>query len=229
MKMKLVIRIESAIWRRRYLRPIYPLIEPYFRWRRRERWNATWAVESARPASELSTIVPRELVEAVDSGWFPASSSILDIGSGRGHISAWLAERGFRVLGADLSEEATGLARRHFAHLSDRVEFRTLDMCAAPPQGARFDVLLDRGCFHVIPAALRSRYIANVASAAHGGARFLLLCKLSMVEEAHALCAPHFEVLRTHATAEPHRRSAGPMPRAEAPAAALWMIRRGTG
>jgi SAM-dependent methyltransferase len=181
--------------------------------------------------AELSTTVPRELIEAVESGWIPASSSIMDIGAGRGQISAWLAERGFHVLGADLSAEAITLAQRHFQHVSDRLEFRRLDICSDPPEAGRFDALVDRGCFHVIPPALRSRYVDRVAAWAKHEARFLLLCRtndpMGRVETLRELFAPHFELVRARPTTEPIRRSAGPIPRMKAPGIALWMIRSG--
>jgi cyclopropane fatty-acyl-phospholipid synthase-like methyltransferase len=175
--------------------------------------------------------VPRELIEAVDTEWIRPGSSVLDIGSGRGQISAWLAARGFHVLGADLSAEATKLAKAHFQGPSDRLEFRTLDICRDPPEAARFDALVDRGCFHVLPPPLRPRYAANVAAWAKEGARFLLLCKVTrtehlLVQEVRQLFAPYFDVVRAEPAAEPHRRSAGPLPRAEAPGAVFWMIRR---
>jgi cyclopropane fatty-acyl-phospholipid synthase-like methyltransferase len=154
----------------------------------------------------------------------------MDIGSGRGQISAWLVERGFRVLGADLSEEATKLAKKHFQHMGDSLEFRTLDICRDPPDDSRFDAMFDRGCFHVIPREQRPRYVANVAAWAKGGARFLLLRKgysdSRFIVEHRKLFDPYFELIRAQPAAEPHRRSAGPIPRVEAPGAAFWMIRR---
>jgi SAM-dependent methyltransferase len=212
---------------------IASLVEPVLTRRRRLSWDRAWMVESRRPVAELSTTVPRELIEAVESGWIPASSSIMDIGSGRGQIAAWLAARGFHVLGADLSAEAIKLARRHFQHVSDRLEFRRLDICNDPPDAGRFDALVDRACFHVIPPVLRPRYVDCVAAWAKPDARFLLLCRVNdpmgRVETLRGLFDPHFELIRARPTTERIRRSAGPIPRIEAPGIALWMIRRGAG
>jgi len=218
------------------LRAFSPIVEPYLCWRQRRqraKWDRDWERESQRPVSQLSTIVPRELVEAVESGWIPPSSSVLDVGSGRGQVAAWLAEQGFRVLGADISEEATNLAKRHFEHLSGRLEFRTIDFCVDPPDGAQFDVLFDRGCLHIILPAMRPRYVANLAARARAGARLLLLSRVSkghsesqLVAELRELFDPYFEVIRTQSAAEPNRRSVGPVPRDETRAVVFWMIRR---
>jgi cyclopropane fatty-acyl-phospholipid synthase-like methyltransferase len=185
-------------------------------------------VESRRPVSDLSTESSPELVEAVESGWFPPSSSVMDIGSGRGHISAWLAERGFEVMGADFAPEATRLARKHFEGVSDRLTFRTLDICADSPEPARFDALFDRGCYHSIPRETKPRYARNAATWAKEGARFLLLSKVArseseLIEEVRELFGPYFDVVRTEPTFL--TRSTGPIPRIRLPAIAFWMVR----
>lgn len=226
--------IENEGWRlcgpRGALRGLRPVLAPMLEGLRRARWNMLWKIEDHRPASELSTAVPKELMEAVASGWIPPGSSIMDIGSGRGQVSGWLAEQGFRVLGADLSAEATELARKHFQGGSDRLEFRTIDICETKPEEARFDGLIDRGCFHIIPDALRPRYAANVAGWAKAGARFLLLAKQDgpedrMIADVRALLDPYFEVVRVGTTRL--SRSAGPFPRIENRAVVFWMVRRG--
>jgi 2-polyprenyl-3-methyl-5-hydroxy-6-metoxy-1,4-benzoquinol methylase len=197
--------------------------------RRRARWERRWEVESKRPDSDLSTEVPRELVEAVQSGWFAPPASVMDIGSGRGQISAWLAERGFHVLAADFSDQATKLAQLHFQHLRDRLEFQTLDICAHRPDRPRFDALIDRGCFHSIPRAMQARYASNVAAWAREGARFLLLSKAEdtearLIEEVRQLFEPYFELTRTQPTVV--TRATGPIPRIQKPGVAFWMVRR---
>src|SRR6185295_3596455 len=117
-----------------------------------------------------------ELITAVRDGWFVPGSSIMDIGSGRGHISAALARRGFTVLGADLVESATQLARRHFSRIGPNLTFRTLDICMDLPEAGRFDAFLDRGCFHGLSqhASLQQKYLENVFAWGKPGARLLL-------------------------------------------------------
>jgi len=219
----------ERLWRllgpRGPLRLLLPVFEPYLSRLQRARWDQDWELESQRPVSELSTVVPNELVEAVESGWIPPSSSVMDIGSGRGQISAWLAERGFRVLGVDLSAEATALAKLHFHHLGERLEFRTFDICTTPPEPGRFDWLVDRGCFHIIPDPLCPRYVANVAAWAKHGAPFLLFCRSYRVDRVPELFDSYFELIRTQPIL--YSRSVGSIPRVTGPGVAFWMIRRG--
>jgi 2-polyprenyl-3-methyl-5-hydroxy-6-metoxy-1,4-benzoquinol methylase len=62
-------------------------------------WEERWSRENYLPA--WRNLIPPEVQQAVESGWFPARSMILDIGCGGGEIAAWLAERGFTVIGID--------------------------------------------------------------------------------------------------------------------------------
>ena len=202
-----------------------PVLEPTLRRLETARWNQDWTVESRRPVTQLSDVMPQDLVEAVQSGWVRPSSAVIDIGSGRGQISAWLAERGFRVLGVDVSPQATALARLHFSHLvGERLEFRTLDACANAPAPGRFDWLVDRGCFHVIPELLHPRYVANLAVWAKPGAAFLLFCRIHRADKVPELFGPHFETIRVRPS--PYSRSAGPLPRVTVSGMTFWMLRR---
>jgi SAM-dependent methyltransferase len=209
-----------------HLRILSPVLTAYLPGRETTRWDRDWVRETQRPASELSTIVPVELIRLVEEEWFPPGARVLDIGSGRGQISAWLAQQGFRVLGVDLSPEAIRLTRAHFQDFGDRLEFRTIDICGDTPEEARFDALVDRCCFHVVPPLLRPRYIANVAAWAKDGARFLLLCRESQAPPVPRLFEPYFELVRAQPMAGTLRRSAGPIPRWEEPGIEFRMIRR---
>lgn len=189
------------------------------------RWEDAWATERKGARDLLADVVPSQLEEAVATGWIPPGSPAIDIGSGRGQVAAWLAERGFPVLAADVSEEATLLARRDFAYLAPLLEFRTLD--ASIPAGeleGRFDLLFDRGCYHILPTTLLPGYLSNVAAWARPGARFLLFSKRGPDGDVPRLFEPAFEIRDSEPIV--YVRSAGPHPRAEAPGTAFRMIRR---
>lgn len=209
-----------------FSRLLRPALEPLLRGRELQRWEAAWAIERSGPSELLADSVPRLLEEAVATGWIPPGAQALDIGSGRGQVAAWLAERGFPVVAADVSEEATVLARRHYAHLSPRLEFRMLDASIpAEDLEGRFDFLFDRGCYHVLPPPILAGYLSNVAAWARPGARFLLLSRRGPDADVPRLFGATFEIL----DAEPivYVRSAGPRPRGEAPGTAFRMLRRG--
>lgn len=208
---------------------------------KKEKWERSWQVEAERPVEQLATTVPRELEQAVEEGWIPAGSSVMDIGSGRGQISAWLAEQGFTVLGVDLAESATELARRHFSSVGPHLEFRTLDICHDQAEPARFDALVDRGCFHGMRGDLKQRYVLNVRTWSKPGARLLLFHKVThgdpdgkgpqalqekLERRIRRLFGPYFEIERASPTAEELARSAGPIPRKTKPGMVFWMTRR---
>jgi cyclopropane fatty-acyl-phospholipid synthase-like methyltransferase len=208
----------------------------------KEKWAVLWQAESKRPEEDVVIkAVPTEVETAVEEGWIPAGSSVMDIGSGRGQIAAWLAASGFTVLGVDIAPVATDLARRQFADSGLQLEFRTLDICLDEPEAARFDVFVDQQCFHVLKDdTLEKRYVENVAAWAKPGARLLLFHKtgrdgekkkkrkLPAAVEQHvrARFEPEFIIERIAPSAEPLVRATGRIPRRVNPGLVFWMRKR---
>src|SRR4051812_14309804 len=101
-------------------------------------------------------------------------ADVLDVGCGGGHFAAFLAGRGARVLGVDVSAEMVALARsRHGGH----AEFRTVRSAAdLPPLGRSFDaavanfVLCTMSRHDDITAAAR-----QVRAVLKDGGRFVVL------------------------------------------------------
>jgi SAM-dependent methyltransferase len=79
------------------------------------------------------------LVEEVDS---MAAGSALDLGCGEGADSIWLAGRGWRVTGTDISQVALGRAAAHAeeAGVGDRVTWERHDFSRSIPTGP-FDLV----------------------------------------------------------------------------------------
>jgi SAM-dependent methyltransferase len=115
------------------------------------------------------------LVEFVTSGGVTPART-LEIGSGTGTNAIWLAERGFDVLGVDVSPLAV---ERAYAKLEGRplgCRFATLDFLTAPPPDGPFQFAFDRGCFHVFDEpGERQRFAAQVAAALAPGGVWLSL------------------------------------------------------
>jgi SAM-dependent methyltransferase len=78
------------------------------------------------------------------AGGLPAGRA-LDIGCGEGADAAWLAGRGWTVLGVDVSEVALDRAREHTAGLEPqvaaRLEWRQVDLLAAPELPVELDLV----------------------------------------------------------------------------------------
>jgi len=115
------------------------------------------------------------LVEFVTSDGV-APGRTLEVGSGTGTNAIWLAERGFDVLGVDVSPLAVEKARAKIEGSELRCGFATLDFLAATPPGDPFHFIFDRGCFHVFDEPEeRSRFAAYVAAALEPGGLWLSL------------------------------------------------------
>jgi len=106
----------------------------------------------------------QELVDFV-CGSRRARGRALDICWGTGTHALWLAARGFHVVGVDISPRAIGRARARVAeaHLTGTIRFVVADFFAFAEAGP-FDLVFDRGVFHVFDAIDdRARFAAQVA------------------------------------------------------------------
>ena len=114
------------------------------------------------------------LVELARDGTLRAGRA-LEVGCGTGTNALWLAGHGFDVVAVDLAPLAIAQARAKAAGAA-RARFEVLDFLAADPPGAPFDLVFDRGCFHVFdePDA-RARFAARVAALLAPGGAWLSL------------------------------------------------------
>lgn len=71
----------------------------------------------------------------------------LDVGSGAGVLSVWMAKRGMDVTGLDLFPEAIAMARAVAERKGAKVEFVCGDLFGYQPERP-FDVVYDSGCLH---------------------------------------------------------------------------------
>jgi SAM-dependent methyltransferase len=140
------------------------------------------------------------------AAYLPAGARVLDLGGGPGRYTRWLAERGHRVVLADLSPVLLEIARAKLAHSSahDRVEAivgadaRDLSRW---PDGA-FDAVLALGPFYHLPdPADRDRAASELARVLRpGGVAFFALMpryaflrrRLALPDERHRLADPRF-------------------------------------
>jgi SAM-dependent methyltransferase len=112
------------------------------------------------------------LVEFVNAGG-AALGRALDVGAGTGTNAIWLAERGFDVLGVDVSPLAVAKAQAKMEGRALRCSFAAMDFLSGPPEGP-FQFVFDRGCFHVFDEAEeRARFAAHVAASLEPGGLWL--------------------------------------------------------
>ena len=114
-------------------------------------------------------------MEFVSSGGV-APGRTLEIGAGTGTNAIWLAERGFDVLGVDVSPLAVERARGKIGERDLRCHFAALDFLVAPVPDGPFHFVFDRGCFHVFDeSGERTRFATCVAAALAPGGLWLSL------------------------------------------------------
>lgn len=204
--------------------------------RHREKWERQWANPNFNPFWKTDR-PQKELVEAIESGWFPKGERVIDIGCGNGEVSRWLAERGFPVLGIDYSAVAVDNCRRLSAGQGKPISFEVADLCDDALHLEPASALIDRGCFHRIGENERSVYARNIARAAAPNAHFLLLSgtfdhprfasyrsarsESALKEHIHSLFGGYFEIVR----ADPAVINASEDQEAM-PAVGFWMVRR---
>jgi SAM-dependent methyltransferase len=114
------------------------------------RWNARYA---AQPA--VATPPPRDWL-VVHAALLPAPGFALDLAMGLGGSSGWLVERGWRVVGVDVSEVAVRRAKARWPALCAVVA----DLARFPLPSGVFDLILDfyyldRGLWPQVRRALR--------------------------------------------------------------------------
>lgn len=102
------------------------------------------------------------LAELIEAGRLPVGRA-LDVGCGTGIHARYLASHGYRVVGVDISRLA--IERAAVGTPGGSIELRQLDFLAEEPPGGPFDLVFDRGCFHVFddPRDQR-RFVERVAA-----------------------------------------------------------------
>jgi SAM-dependent methyltransferase len=113
---------------------------------------------------------PRPELEALIQSRPPGRA--LDLGCGTGADAVYLASRGWQVVGIDFAAEAVEKARNRTREEGSDVRFLVGDVSRLRDAGVEgpFDLLLDIGCYHAIPAGRRDAYAAEVAAVARPGA-----------------------------------------------------------
>ncbi len=108
-------------------------------------------------------VTPPEVVALIESD--KVRGRALDVGCGTGTNSIYLARNGLSVVGVDFASKAIATARAKAKGAGVNVDFRVGDVTRLDSLDIRerFDLVLDIGCFHSIPADRRERYAQGVA------------------------------------------------------------------
>lgn len=122
--------------------------------------------------------VPDEdLVRLVEGDQRLPPGRALDIGCGTGTETIYLAAHGWQATGVDMVSRALSIARRKAVAAGVSPRFVEGDATRLQDFGIGdgYDLVLDFGCFHTLPADERDAYVESVSRAAAPGATFLLI------------------------------------------------------
>jgi SAM-dependent methyltransferase len=184
----------------------------------RDRWEVRY-VEDDIP---WDTGVPDAHLQQVVGTYITTPRRILEIGCGTGTNAIWLAERGHNVFGIDLSPTAIEAAEEKARTASIDCRFETADFLAEPTDTGPFDLVYDRGCFHVFAEDdVRAKFAEKVAdSLSPNGIWHSLLGSTDgpprdagpprrSAREVVAAIEPRFEILELRSTSFDAERHAG--------------------
>lgn len=128
----------------------------------------------------------------------PHKGTVLDLGSGRGHMSFVLADLGMKVIGLDFVDEITQKNNEFVKEhgYAGKVAFKTGDVLSVPFQEETFDSVIDIGTLHHIHPKDWPIYADEVFKVLKPGG-FLLLVELSRKTEKFLHFTPSDEITGT--------------------------------
>lgn len=137
-------------------------------------WDALYRQQPAETMPWYHPGLEAEVVRLLEEKKLTAGRA-LDLGAGPGTQAIALAERGFTVTATDISEAAVQKASKRVAGRGLPLRFVQDDVLHSRLKGP-FDLVCDRGCFHVLEPAERDCYAQTVASLLAPAGLLLLQC-----------------------------------------------------
>jgi SAM-dependent methyltransferase len=136
-------------------------------------WDEFYVTHAAESMPWFYPVIDPDLARALER--HAVAGRALDLGTGPGTQALALAERGFDVTATDLSAAAVEAARERAQAAGLSVRFVVDDVTNSRLTGA-FQLVFDRGCFHVLAPGARLGYAATLARLVEPGGFFFLKC-----------------------------------------------------
>jgi SAM-dependent methyltransferase len=119
---------------------------------------------------------PDLLVELVESQWVLPCEA-LDLGCGAGNYAVWLATKGFRMTGVDISPKALEVAEHLASKKGVTCRFVVEDLLGDLRKlDHPFDFAYDWEMLHHVFPQDREKYVRNVHRVLRPGAKYLSVC-----------------------------------------------------
>ncbi len=111
----------------------------------------------------------------------PSGAKLLDLGAGPGTMSIEFARMGYDVTACDISETAIATAKMRAKEngVALSIDFQVCDI--REPLDGGFDIINDRGCFHVMRGTDIQKYVDNISALMRPGA--ILILKTFSIKE----------------------------------------------
>jgi SAM-dependent methyltransferase len=130
-----------------------------------------------RRAQPFSDVPDHRLVELVEGPEKLTPGRALDLGCGGGRNALYLARHGWETTGVELVQYAVELAQQKAGTDPLPIRFVQGDVTklAELDIGTDFTLLMDGGCYHMIPPDRRDAYAESVTRVAGPGARLIIV------------------------------------------------------
>jgi SAM-dependent methyltransferase len=131
----------------------------------RKRWDKRYA-QGYTPWDTQTT--PPEVVDFWHGPRLSRQGVVLDLGCGPGTNVRYLASLGLHAIGVELASAPLLMARNRLQpyapELRNRTHFVCSDVCRLPFQKLNVTYILDVGCLHTLPRAVRPYYVESILS-----------------------------------------------------------------
>jgi SAM-dependent methyltransferase len=122
-------------------------------------------------------VMPTELKQVMEGPDALPKGRALDLGSGKGTKSVYMAARGWDVTGVEAVPRALKEAQHRAQAAGVTVDFRLGDVTRLGDLGLEpgYSLVFDFGCYHGLNAAQRARYAEGVTAVGAAGATLLMM------------------------------------------------------
>jgi len=125
-------------------------------------WEEHYKVTPMTKLHWYSEDIDPEVLLAINKFCAP-DSEVLDLGTGPGTMAIELTKLGFNVTATDISPSAIAMAKERAGEIASKIRF-VIDDIRETKLTSLYDIIHDRGCFHVLSKEGIEKYVDNVKS-----------------------------------------------------------------